>query len=116
MIVSTADYLRARPRTLDAYRYIMRTIRRQKLAAGDRLPPQEELRQASSFSHDSLGAAMQILVREGVLTRRAGLGTIVLDPHANHTAVWTVGMTFPPKVESGVSPTVSFLLRQHLHR
>lgn len=59
---------------------------------------------------------MQILVREGVLTRRAGLGTTVLDPHANHTAVWTIGMTFPPKVESGVSPTVSFLLRQQLHR
>lgn len=116
MTVSTVDYLRARPRTRDAYRYILRLIRSRGLGHGDRLPTQERLRRDSTFGHNTLTGAMRMLVREGVLRRRTGLGTVVVDPRANRESIWTVGLTYPSQTIGGYFPTLVFFLKQFLHQ
>lgn len=75
-------------------RAIVRFILSRNLRAGDKLPPQDELRGSLSFSHNSVTPAMNLLVESGLLERKRRQGTIVVDPEAVPSGLWRVAMPF----------------------
>jgi DNA-binding LacI/PurR family transcriptional regulator len=95
---STSKNLANRPRSANAAQQLLQYIRRQGLQAGDQLPSQSQLRGDLGFSNDSLSAAMGTLVSSGVLIRRPGLGTIVVDPSKTVSGIWRVGLAVLPAV------------------
>ncbi len=88
-----------RPRSANAAQQLLQYVRQRGLQAGDQLPPQSQLRGELGFSNDSLSAAMSTLVRSGVLIRKPGLGTIVVDPTKTVSGVWRVGLAVLPSVK-----------------
>ncbi len=67
------------PQVLKAYRMLLRYFRSRKIGAGGQVPTQVQFRQALGFSNDTLTRAMKWLVADGVIERRKGKGTVVLD-------------------------------------
>jgi GntR family phosphonate transport system transcriptional regulator len=53
---------------------------RQRMAPGDRLPPEPELAARFAINRHTLRHAIDLLTVQGMLERRRGLGTFVLDP------------------------------------
>ncbi|MFE2771702.1 GntR family transcriptional regulator [Microbacterium resistens] len=71
----------ARLRTLrDQAAEELRELIRRDFAAGDRLPPEVALAERVGLSRNTVREAMGLLVNEGLVARRWGVGTIVLDP------------------------------------
>lgn len=87
-----------RPRSGQATQELLRYIQSHQLKAGDRLPAQSELRRELQFSNDSLTTAMNTLTRSGVLVRKPGLGTVVLDPAKQVMGLWRVGVALLPAI------------------
>lgn len=85
-------HLPAESRVLEACKVILRHIQAHGLAAGDRLPTQDEWRRQTDFSNDTLSAAMRYLIDGQVLSRRSGLGTLVAEPRRSLEGLWTVGL------------------------
>lgn len=81
-------------------RDLARLIHTRRLAAGDRLPPQEELRQAGGYSNKTLSAAMTILTLNGMIRRKSKVGTVVVDPSAIIRGLWRVGLCVLPATTS----------------
>lgn len=73
------------------HRKIYGLLRREiitKMKAGDLLESQNELARRFGVSFPTVREALSILAEDGVIERRRGSGTIVLDPHANqHVAI-----------------------------
>ncbi len=86
-------------RATSAVKAVLRYAHRQGLAAGDRLPPQQDLRGALGFSNDTLTAAMRTLVDAGVLHRKSKAGTVVADLSATVPNLWSVAILVPPAQE-----------------
>jgi GntR family phosphonate transport system transcriptional regulator len=57
---------------------------RQRLVPGDRLPPEPELAARFAVNRHTLRHAIDLLELQGVLERRRGLGTYVLDPPVSY--------------------------------
>jgi DNA-binding LacI/PurR family transcriptional regulator len=73
------------------HRKIYGLLRREiatQMKAGDQLESQNELARRFGVSFPTVREALSILAEEGVIERRRGSGTIVVDPHRNqHVAV-----------------------------
>ncbi|NLX05412.1 MAG: GntR family transcriptional regulator [Phycisphaerae bacterium] len=54
-------------------------IRDGRWKAGDRIPPEPELCRQFEVSRSTIRQAVEMLIREGLLQRRQGVGTFVLD-------------------------------------
>ncbi len=93
----------AASRERDAYRLLVREIHHRGLGPGDRLPPQEALRQELGFSHFTLSRAMERLVADGVVERKTKIGTVVVDPDASDLSAWTVALLL--NWDMGASPS-----------
>jgi DNA-binding LacI/PurR family transcriptional regulator len=85
-----------RPQVAEVARDLKRLINTRNLSAGDQLPSQAELRDLRGYHNNTLDAAMDILVRCGVLSRKRRVGTIVVDPHRTVPNLWRVGVTVIP--------------------
>lgn len=88
----TRRRLAVRSQVAAACKQIARYIRSHKLAVGDTLPPQEELRQTLGFSNNTLSPAMKLLVEMGLLTRSNGAGTVIRDLAPLNRLTWTIGL------------------------
>lgn len=77
---------------LRACKHLLRSIRQARLEVGDRLPTQAELRATTEFSNDTLSGAMRLLTANGVLRRKAGVGTVVARPVCTLEGLWTIGL------------------------
>ncbi len=62
------------------------------LEAGDRLPPQAELRRLLGKNNYTLGSAMQALASQGVVARKTCVGTVIRDLDAIGAIPWSVGV------------------------
>lgn len=91
-----AAQFRNRPQTASVARDLKRLIHSVGLRSGDRLPTQEQLRETHGFHNNTLNAAMDILMKCGVLTRKRKVGTVVADPHSPVPSLWRVGVTVVP--------------------
>src|SRR5574341_750109 len=58
--------------------YLLQLIRNGQLAAGQRLPPEQELAKSLRVSRASLREALQRLDLEGYIDRKQGIGTFVI--------------------------------------
>jgi hypothetical protein len=96
---------RGRAQTLRAYKRLVRYVLAGRFKAGDRLPPQQLLKNTLRLNNCTLGAAMQRLVQAGVLTRKPRVGTLIADLNAVPSVPWTVGIASPPLA---VKPPSSF--------
>ncbi|MCF7854942.1 MAG: GntR family transcriptional regulator [Candidatus Pacebacteria bacterium] len=92
------------PREREAYRLVIREIHRRGLQAGDKLPPQETLRQAFGVSNLILSRAMERLVADGVLVRKTRVGTVIVDPDAVDLSAWTVALPLNWPLRQGPWP------------
>ncbi len=88
----------------EAYRTLVRVFFRHGLRAGDKLPPQETLRQEVGFSHFTLSRVMAKLVDDGVVERRPKVGTLVVNPEAVDMSAWTAALPLNWPLEQGPSP------------
>ncbi|EDM27295.1 hypothetical protein LNTAR_21315 [Lentisphaera araneosa HTCC2155] len=75
-------------------RDIVRYIASNELSVGDKLPSQEELRKVLNYSHNSVTPAMNLLVESGMLGRKRGLGTVVLNLKSQPKGLWRIGLAF----------------------
>ena len=96
---------RGRAQTLRAYKRLVRYVLASQFAPGDRLPPQQELKNTLGLNNCTLGAAMQRLVQAGVLTRKPRVGTVIANLNAVPSVPWTVGVAAPALA---VKPPSSF--------
>lgn len=83
-------------------------IVQQKLPQGSRLPSERELIESSGLSRVTVRAAVGMLVREGWLIRRQGLGTFVADPVNQELGSGARTIT-EVLLSSGVAPQVDVL-------
>ncbi len=85
---------------------MVRAIRAGKWRPGDRIPTEQELTTTLPFSLGTIQRGLRVLVEDGVLTRRAGLGSFVADSSRPMSEPWHLrfedgrGSTLPlfPKV------------------
>lgn len=73
-------------------RAIVRHVHSHQLREGDRLPPQAELCQQLGFSHNSVTPAMNLLADAGMIARRRGTGTVVVDLAAEPPGLWRIAL------------------------
>lgn len=99
-----------------ACKRIVRYVHDQGLRAGDRLPPQDQLRRLMGFSNDTLLAAMGMLVARGGLRRQSGRGTEICDLEALYGINWTVGIAGLVAPDSGPGAFYGALLHRILSR
>ena len=83
---------RADSRVTQTYKAIARLIHARGLQPGERLPPQAELRHILGASNDTLSTAMGLLVADGVLGRKTGAGTVVVDSDGLKRINWSIGL------------------------
>lgn len=114
-MTSSVEILKSRPRARDAYQHLVRHIRSNRLEKGSMLPTQDELRQSTGFSHNTLSQAMAALVADGLVVRKPHVGTWVADPAAALQKTWTVAVTVDNRSVVGYKPTLQYLIRSYLH-
>jgi DNA-binding LacI/PurR family transcriptional regulator len=102
---------RNHPQALKAYRMILRYLRSRKVAVGELVPTQAELRQELNFSNDTLTRAMKWLVEDGVLERKQRAGTVVLDMSRARLDDHTVMLAMVPHTTLPDEPFYGHLLR-----
>lgn len=102
---------RNHPQAVKAYRMILRYLRSRKVAVGDLVPTQPELRQELNFSNDTLTKAMKWLVEDGVLERKQRAGTVVLDMAKAKLDEHTVMLAMVPHTTLPDEPFYGHLLR-----
>jgi DNA-binding LacI/PurR family transcriptional regulator len=102
---------RIHPQAVKAYRMILRYLRSRKVAVGDLVPTQPELRQELGYSNDTLTKAMKWLVEDGVLERRQRAGTVVLDLGKACFDEHTVMLAMVPHTTLPDEPFYGHLLR-----
>ncbi len=83
----------AESKTEQAKQLLVRYIRDQKLECGDRLPPQDFLRQKFNVGTATMGKAIGELKQDGVLEVRDKIGVFVIDPNADGHAGRLIGIT-----------------------
>lgn len=87
----------ARERAAHTAKALLHLIHLRQWQAGDRLPPQEQLRRTLGIGNARINAAMALLVHNGILARQTKTGTVVRQPHARLPDFWTVALpTFVP--------------------
>ena len=104
----------AKPSVRQACRMVLRYIHGRGLEPGDKLPSQTDLRQELRLGNDTLGEAMQVLVRCGILTRQRKIGTIIADPHQPALGLWSVALTLNDHHANGYYGMLEFFLRKFL--
>jgi len=87
---------RGRAQTLRAYKRLVRYVLAGGFKEGDRLPPQQLLKNKLGLNNCTLGAAMQRLVAGGFLTRKPRVGTLIANLKQIPAVPWTVGVASPP--------------------
>ena len=104
------------PGVRQAYREVLRHIRRNGLVAGSRLPVQEELVRSLNLSTVTISRAMEVLADEGVLKRTPRVGTVVCDAQRASQVVWTVALAGGEYGFGGFHATLRELVRHELVR
>ncbi len=101
--------------TRHAYREVLRLVHAANLLPGDRLPPQSELGRALGLCQGTLSAAMNLLVADGVVSRRQRLGTVLLrrEPANPQRRLWTVGIVMP-EFTGPFFPVLTYFLHRRL--
>lgn len=64
--------------------HLRAAIARGVYAPGDRLPTEQDLTETYGVARHTAREALSVLLREGLITRRRGIGTIVVDPDASN--------------------------------
>jgi GntR family transcriptional regulator len=83
-------------------------IQRGEWAPGDQIPTEAELGSAYGMSRNTVRSALAALERQGLLTRQAGRGTFVRDPHFTHLLGW-VQEQASEFAEQGIRPEIELL-------
>lgn len=78
-----------------------------EVAAGERLPNEIALAQSFSLSRPTMRQALDELVRDGLISRRRGVGTIVTPHHFRRSAKLT--SVFEDLLRAGLAPTTRTL-------
>lgn len=105
-------HLHGRPQTGNVLRQIVRYIHELDLKKGSILPSQEKLAQIFKSNHNTINAAMKALTTSRVLTRKPGLGTVLLDPKCRVRGLWRVALALVPPVRSEIYYAQLLLLLQ----
>jgi len=85
------------------YEYLRREILRGAYGIGDQVPTEAELQRRFSVSRATVSKAVQVLARDGYLTRRRGTGSFVqANPVADHAPVGFVA----PGCWTGIFPGI----------
>ncbi|MBE7462776.1 MAG: GntR family transcriptional regulator [Planctomycetes bacterium] len=95
--------LRVTSQAYKAYKKIVRFVCSNGLKPGEKLPPQQELCRRFATNNDTLSAAMQALVQQGVLRRKSKVGTTVADMAALPPVAWSAGIATLPAPFQGPS-------------
>lgn len=82
MMIQTGITMRPLDKTSALARLLREAIVEGSLAPGDALPSERELMQAHQLSRTTVRRAIQLMVDEGVVVRRAGSGSYVADAPA----------------------------------
>ncbi len=90
MLDMTLYNLPADSHVLRAAKRLVRLIHEEGLGPGSEFPKQEELRARLSFSNDTLNAALKVLSHAGMLKRLRRSGTVVENPDAKVSGLWSV--------------------------
>ena len=107
-----ANIVTQSPRHRQVFEQLRQGIRTGEYRPGDRLPTETELMEQFSTSRTTVIRAMRDLANEGLLMRRRGSGSFVLD--INGAKQRTLGL-FMPFVETGAGlPYIGGLIHQHL--
>ncbi|MBQ9500725.1 MAG: GntR family transcriptional regulator [Lentisphaeria bacterium] len=80
-------------KTERAKQLLVRYIRDRQLKNGDKLPPQNELRQIFRYGATTISSAINALKHDGVLDVRDKVGVFVLNPEAGGHAGRVIGIT-----------------------
>lgn len=88
----SANMAQLSPASLRAYKRIVQYIHKHQLAAGQAIPPQQELRLGMKLTNDALTRAMALLCKQGALERKTRLGTRVVDITQACHIRWTLGL------------------------
>ena len=78
-----------------------------ELAAGEHLPNEIALAETFSLSRPTMRQALDELVRDGLITRRRGVGTVVTPHHFRRSAQLT--SVYEDLLSAGLSPTTTTL-------
>lgn len=93
-------------RVRQAVKAILRYAHGKALVAGDRLPPQQQLRVELGFSNDTLTPAMALLVQAGTINRKSKVGTSVVDLDRPLNGLWSLAL---PSFSARQTAEVPFL-------
>ena len=97
-------------------RLLLRYVRDHQLAAGDRLPGQNELRRLFQCGATTLTAAIQELCQEGVLLSREKVGVFVVDVRATEQFSRRIGIIMGELVGSPFQAFLNVYIEQFLSR
>ncbi|GEM_PF-1431054 len=89
---------------------VLKYIRQQKLAAGDRLPAELDIARTLGLSRNSLREAYADLIAKGLIRSRHGIGTFVANPPILNALTGSIGF-WNLIVNAGMKPSFSELLR-----
>lgn len=105
-------------RTEQAKQSLVRYIRDRRLKSGDKLPPQEQIRNDLGLGNATITRAMKALKKNGVLSTKRRVGAYVIDPQADGHPARIIGIGALQSGDPGLGPFYSCLfhhLSTNLH-
>ncbi len=104
-----APKLDRRPLYTQAYDWLLALIREEELQPGDQLPSETQLAGCLGISRTTLREALHLLVEEGAIVRRQGLGTFVAADHHLESGLERLESVLALAARQGMAAQVSDL-------